>query len=98
MDFRDRVGDERFADVAFADLQTDPIGTLEPAYERVGLSFPEASRQAVSVWASGHEPGAHGTHTYDLADFGLVAGQVRERFAPYLEAFAAEVEETRSGG
>ena len=98
MDFRARVGDERFADVAFADLQTDPIGTLDAAYERVGLSFPDASRRAVSVWASGHEPGAHGTHTYDLADFGLEAGQVRERFAPYLEAFAAEVEETRPGG
>ena len=98
MDFRARVGDERFADVAFADLQTDPIGTLDAAYERVGLTFPEASRRAVTAWASGHEPGAHGTHTYDLADFGLEAGQVRERFAPYLEAFAAEVEETRPGG
>jgi len=98
MDFRARVGDERFADVAFADLQTDPIGTLDAAYKRVGLTFPEASRRAVTAWASGHEPGAHGTHTYDLADFGLEAGQVRERFAPYLEAFAAEVEETRPGG
>ena len=29
MDFRKRVGDNRFVDVSFADLQTDPIGTLE---------------------------------------------------------------------
>ncbi len=26
MDFRSRVGDDRFADLAFADLQTDPVG------------------------------------------------------------------------
>jgi Sulfotransferase family len=98
MDFRARVGDERFADVAFADLQTDPIGALSAAYERIDLSFRDASRRAVTQWAGGHEPGAHGTHTYDLADFGLEAGQVRERFAPYLEAFEAAVTETPRGG
>jgi hypothetical protein len=98
MDFRARVGDERFADVAFADLQTDPIGALSVAYQRIGLAFPDASRRAVTEWAGGHEPGAHGTHTYDLADFGLEAREVRERFAPYLEAFEAAVTETPRGG
>ena len=98
MDFRARAGDERFADVAFADLQVDPIGALSTAYERVGLGFPDASRRAVTKWAGAHEPGAHGTHTYDLADFGLEAGQVRERFGPYLEAFEAAVTETPRGG
>jgi hypothetical protein len=98
MDFRARVGDGRFADVAFADLQTDPIGALATAYERVGLTFPDASRRAVGEWAGGHEPGAHGTHSYALADFELEAGQVRERFAPYLEAFAAAMTETARGG
>jgi hypothetical protein len=98
MDFRARVGDERFADVAFADLQTDPIGALSAAYDRIGLAFPDDSRRAVTQWAGSHEPGAHGTHTYDLADFGLEAGQVRERFAPYLEAFEAAVTETPRGG
>ena len=98
MDFRARVGDERFADVAFADLQTDPIAALSEAFERIGLAFPDASRRAVTEWAGGHEPGAHGTHTYELSDFGLEAGQVRERFAPYLEAFEAAVTETPRGG
>ena len=98
MDFRARVGDERFADVAFSDLQTDPIAALSEAFERIGLAFPDASRRAVTEWAGGHEPGAHGTHTYDLSDFGLEAGQVRERFAPYLEAFEAAVTETPRGG
>jgi Sulfotransferase family len=98
MDFRSRVGDERFADVAFADLQTDPIGALADAYERIGIAFPDSSRRAVSAWAGGHEPGAHGTHTYELADFGLGAAQVRERFAPYLDMFSAAVAEIDRGG
>ena len=33
MDFRKRVGDERFADVAFADLQADPVTTLATSYK-----------------------------------------------------------------
>jgi hypothetical protein len=98
MDFRSRTGEERFADVAFADLQTDPIGALSAAYERIGIAFPESSRRAVAAWAGGHEPGAHGTHTYDLADFGLGAEQIRKRFAPYLEAFRSDLTETDRGG
>jgi hypothetical protein len=98
MDFRARVGDERFADVSFADLQTDPLDALSVAYERIGVAFPEGSRLAVTEWAGEHEPGAHGTHRYELADFGLEEAQVRERFALYLETFHAEVREIARGG
>lgn len=89
MDFRARVGDERFADVSFAALQTDPVGAVARSYERVGLTFSEASRAAVTSWAGRHEPGSSGSHTYALTDFGIDADEVRERFAPYIEAFAA---------
>jgi hypothetical protein len=90
MDFRDRVGDDRFADISFADLQVDPVGGLEAAYGRIGIEFSDASRQAVIGWAKGHEPGSHGRHSYDLAEFGLRADQVRERFAPYLKSYDAD--------
>jgi hypothetical protein len=89
MDFRDRVGDDRFADISFADLQVDPVGALEAAYGRIGIEFSDPSREAVIGWANGHEPGSHGQHSYDLAEFGLRADQVRERFAPYLESYDA---------
>ena len=32
-------------------------------------------------------PGKHGSHHYDLADYGLSADEVRERFAAYVECF-----------
>jgi hypothetical protein len=87
MDFRTRVGDDRFADLAFADLQDDPVDALGHAYERIGVAFGADSRHAVERWAKQHEPGSHGAHSYDLADFGLGVDRVRARFAPYLEAF-----------
>ena len=89
MDFRDRVGSERFADVSFADLQADPVAALGAAYERIGVAFTDASHEAVVGWAKSHQPGSHGQHSYDLSDFGLSADEVRQRFAPYLETYDA---------
>ena len=89
MDFRRRVGDDRFVDVSFADLQTDSVSTVATAYERLGLDFSDDTRAGVSAWARGHEPGSRGGHIYDLADYGLTADGVRERFADYLATYDA---------
>jgi hypothetical protein len=89
MDFRKRVGDERFSDVAFADLQSAPVHTLKSSYESLGLAFSEAAAGAVEQWAAEHKPGARGVHDYQLADFGLTAEGVRERFADYLDTYDA---------
>jgi hypothetical protein len=90
MDFRARMGDDRFADVSFAELQTDPLDALEKGLARIGLPFDDASRTSVATWAGGHEPGAHGSHAYQLSDFGLEPDQIRERFAPYYAAFGID--------
>jgi Sulfotransferase family len=89
MDFRNREGDERFADVSFADLQTDPVRTLQTSYESLGLTFTDATLRSVTQWAQGHRPGSRGIHEYDLADYGLTPEGVRDRFADYLAAYDA---------
>jgi Sulfotransferase family len=89
MDFRNRKGDERFADVSFADLQIDPVRTLQTSYESLGLTFTDATLRSVTQWAAGHRPGSRGIHEYDLADYGLTPEGVRERFADYLAAYDA---------
>jgi len=90
MEFRDRMGDDRFADVSFAELQTDPLAALERAWTG------SASRSAIAPeprWRVGPHPraGSHGTHSYELSDFGLRPEQVKERFAPYYVAFDGEL-------
>ena len=88
MDFRARVGDERFADVPFAALQNDPIGALAASYERIGLAFSEAIAARRAMGRRSHEPGltrfAHATRS---TDFGIDADEVRQKFAPYIAAF-----------
>jgi hypothetical protein len=90
MEFRERMGDQRFADVSFSDLQTDPVSALAGALEQIGIPFGEGSQTCVEKWALSHEPGSHGMHTYELSEFGLDADQIGERFAPYCAAFSVE--------
>ena len=89
MDFRQRLGDSRFADVAFADLQHDPVGTLRAGYASLGLTFSEDSERAVEQWADEHKPGSRGAHDYELSDYGLTPEGVREQFADYLRTYDA---------
>jgi hypothetical protein len=89
MDFRRRVGDERFSDVAFSDLQADAVGTLAASYESLGLEFTDGAARSVEEWARAHKPGTRGSHDYDLADFGLTPESVRERFTEYLHTYDA---------
>ena len=89
MDFRRRLGDNRFADVAFADLQHDPVGTLRAGYASLGLTFSEETQRAVEQWADEHKPGSRGAHDYELSDYGLTPEGVRERFGDYLRTYDA---------
>jgi Sulfotransferase family len=91
MAFRRKFGDDRFVDVSFADLQTDPVNTVANSYERLGLTFGDTARARVQHWADDHRPGHRGTHVYDLADYGLTPEQVREAFSDYLAVYEASV-------
>ena len=87
--FRDQVGESGFADLTHTALQTDPVGAVADAFDRLGLDLGE-ERAAVESWARDHPPEAHGRHEFDLGEFGLDAGSVREQFGAYLERFAVE--------
>lgn len=89
MDFRKRLGDDRFVDVSFADLQADSVATVEAAYERLGLTFSDDAGARVTEWARAHRPGSRGEHAYELGDYGLTPERVRERFSEYLASYDA---------
>lgn len=89
MDFRNRVGDKRFADVAFADVQNDPVKALATAYDRLGLTFSDAAERSVEQWAGEHKPGSRGSHDDELAEYGLTPDGVREQFTDYLRTYDA---------
>src|SRR6202035_4261433 len=54
MAFRQKFGDERFVDVSFADLQTDPVNTVAAGYQQLGLTLAGSARARVREWADSH--------------------------------------------
>jgi hypothetical protein len=88
--YRDRVGEERFADIAWTDLQSDPVSALGTAYQKLGLEFSAEAEQRMSEWRAANPPGAHGAHEFSLDEFGISADRVREQFGFYLDRFGVD--------
>jgi len=87
--FRDRVGEDRFYDIAFADLQRDPVGTVRGLYEWLGEELTPTTASAMQTWWDGSQAdrGTGGGHHYTAEEFGLDDDELHERFAYYSERF-----------
>ncbi len=80
-DARPAYDDAQFADVAFADLVRDPIGTVRGIYDHFGLDLtPEALAAVEAIDREQKQGGKAPSHRYDLADYGLTEHDVRQAF------------------
>lgn len=76
-------------DVRFEELVADPLGTVRRIYDRFGFSFDPRMEAGMQQWLAANPQGKHGTHKYDLAQFGLTDADVTSRFAAYQSRFEA---------
>lgn len=78
---RAKYSPAQFLDVDYAGFTADPLGTVESVYAHFGLDFSGAAADAIRAVHAGAAAGAaRPAHRYSLADFGLTAEQVSERF------------------
>ncbi len=89
--YRDRVGDGAFHDVAYHEFTADPVAATAALYDRFGIPLTAEAEAAMRAHVADAPQGKHGTHRYELADFGLDEAQVTERFAAYLDRFGEYV-------
>jgi hypothetical protein len=87
--FRDRVGEERFYDIAFDDMQSDPIAAVEGLYTWLGEELTTDTRTAMEGWlkTNAEDRQRAGEHHYQAADFGLDLAELEERFGYYEARF-----------
>lgn len=72
----------QFLDVDYFEFIADPTGTVENVYRHFGLPYTDSARAAVKAVDDASKQGPRAPkHTYSLADYGLTAEQVKERFA-----------------
>jgi hypothetical protein len=78
---RFRYDPAQFLDVDYADFTADPAATVESVYAHFGLPYSQAAASAVrELHSAAGSGGARPAHRYSLADFGLTAEQVDDRF------------------
>jgi hypothetical protein len=85
--FRAAHPQRTIVDVQYADLVADPAGTVERIYSATGDELGDGARAAIASYAERNPKGHFGAHRYDLAEYGLVEGELRERFAPYVNRY-----------
>jgi hypothetical protein len=88
---RDRLPPGQAIDVHFDRFMADELGTLAAIYELADQPFAPA-REALAAYRDRHPRGRHGELVYDLADFGLDARELRDRFAGYTSRFGVTEE------
>jgi Sulfotransferase family len=90
--FRAAHPERPIIDVQYADLAKDPLRTVEDLYAACGAELDAGTREAIAAYAHAHPKGKFGTHGYDLAEFGLDAARLAERFAGYVDRYDVAVE------
>jgi hypothetical protein len=84
--------DAIFYDMYFPDFVADQFVEVEKIYAALGLPMTEAGAAAMKVFIANHPKGKDGIHRYSPEEFGVVPGEIREAFRPYIERFGLEPE------
>lgn len=76
-----------FIDVRYEDLVADPMKIVAAIRSATGDEATPSADDAIRSLLAVQTQHKHGVHKYALADFGIEAGEVRERFAAYRERY-----------
>lgn len=76
---------DQFFDVDHRQFHREPMRVVRSIYDRFGLRLSAEAVRRMERWIAESPTSKHGEHRYDIADYGVTAAQVRERFAEYIE-------------
>jgi len=90
---RERVGADRFIDVQYVDLVSDPIEQVRRIYDFLGRGLEPGIEARMQAYRRENPKHKHGRHRYGLEHFGLEREAEEERFSGYRARFDIPVEE-----
>jgi len=94
--FREAGNEHRFFDISFADMQTDPMGTIGRLYDWLGEDLSPHAERRMAAWWNENSKERHGAQRYRAEDFGIDVDQLRERFLFYTDRFGVTPEQASS--
>ncbi|WP_026342822.1 sulfotransferase [Nocardia sp. BMG111209] len=89
---RDRIGEDRFFDLHYAELMRDPIAVMRDLYDWARDDLTTSTEQAMLDWLAQHPQNRHGGAAYSLAGSGVSRADLDPIFHDYLSAFDIELE------
>jgi hypothetical protein len=89
--FKAKHGADAIYDVQYADTVRDPLNVVRGIYQRFDIDFTPQIEATMQGYLDANPKGKHGSHSYDLAEFGLSKEGVRERFSDYISDYAIPV-------
>jgi hypothetical protein len=89
---RQRLGDDRFFDLHYAELMRDPMGQMRKLYEWSGDDLTHEVEAAMNEWLARNPQDRFGTRSYSLHEYDLTVAEIEPLFDEYLSAFDVELE------
>jgi len=88
IEFRDAGNDDRFFDIGFEEMQTDPMATIGRLYAWLGEELTPTAEQRMAAWWEDNSRERHGARQVNPDDYGIDIDALRERFRFYNDRFA----------
>jgi hypothetical protein len=83
---------ERFIDLHFSDLMSDPVKALEGVYRQSGKHFSQDYRHAITEYLAQKPKGKHGKHRYLPEDWGMNTETLETQAEAYMQSYQVEKE------
>jgi len=83
---------ERFFDLHFAEVLSDPMAAVRRLYDHFGFALSDEAERRMRAHLAANPRGKHGEHVYSAEQFGLSVAAMCERFASYRQHFAVREE------
>jgi hypothetical protein len=83
---------EHILHLHYRQVVSAPMETVDKLYRHCGLALSREAEQRMQAWLA--RPRRRPTRTYNLAEFGLDAASLQERFARYVNTFGVCVEQS----
>lgn len=86
---------KQFYDLPFDRFVSDPLAAIEDIYAYFDLDYSPAADRSIRRFRRENPKGKHGSHSYGVAEWGLDADEIVERFRAYTDRYDIE---TAGGG
>ena len=84
---------ERFMDINYRVLLSDPMSACKAVFDKLGLTFTESDERAFQAHLDSNRRDDRPPHKHNLADYDTTIEQISESFAFYTETFRDVFEE-----